>query len=724
MNGVIKHSYSAAELATVLLVGWPTTAKGMRQRAAVEQWAHCDVAGRGGAGGKRREYLLSGLPGALREAIATASIARAQPPAPGSPKSAELVLQQCEAIAPLAAELRNWQRERMEARAALLMEVRRIGTDIGTNRAVAALAKLAQAATLPPHLQALVPLANARPGKAGKRTLSRGSLLRWLKLAKRGTAALAPKPCRAGAPIPAWLPQLLNLYQRPTKPSLAGCLEQLVGQLPQHVPAPSASSARRWMRRINPIDLARGRMGARDLRSIRPFVKRDTRHMWPGDCYTADGHTFDAEVAHPAHGRPFRPEITSVLDVATRRCVGWSAGLAESTWAVLDAQRHAIESCGIPALWYTDRGSGYANAMQEDLVVGFAARIGITITHSLPYNSQARGLSERSHHSIWVRAAKQLPTYMGAPMDREAKQKVFKLTRGDIQASGTSRLLIPWSEFLKFCQEQVDAYNGRSHTALGKIRDPSGGKLRRQSPNDAWQAALDEGWEPARVVAEESADLFRPYKICIVNRGMVRLYNNSYFHAALAEFHGDPVHVGYDIHDASCVWVRAQTGPMICIAEFEGNRRAYFAQSVIDQAAERRAQGRIRRAAARIEEAQAELDPPALLEQGPRAAASMSFPREKRRSPAARLRTISSFISDEEVAKFQEEEATPKRIALGGLVSDDEKYGCWKEIKARRDAGETLESGDEQFYRAGLENMYFKVMQEGEQTPFIGAGAT
>lgn len=55
------------------------------------------------------------------------------------------------------------------------------------------------------------------------------------------------------------------------------------------------------------------------------FTRRTTEGMEPGTVYTADGKTFDASVAHPVSGRPFRPEITTVIDVATRRVVGWAA---------------------------------------------------------------------------------------------------------------------------------------------------------------------------------------------------------------------------------------------------------------------------------------------------------------------------------------------------------------------------------------------------------------
>ncbi|MDC5138046.1 DDE-type integrase/transposase/recombinase, partial [Acinetobacter baumannii] len=126
----------------------------------------------------------------------------------------------------------------------------------------------------------------------------------------------------------------------------------------------------------------------------------------------ADGHCFDAEVAHPQHGKPFRPELTSIIDVATRRLVGWSIALSESSWAVLDAIRMSATECGIPAIFYVDNGSGYKNDLPKAQWRGFLARLNPEVSHALPYNSQANGLIERSHQTIWVKAAKNLPTYI------------------------------------------------------------------------------------------------------------------------------------------------------------------------------------------------------------------------------------------------------------------------------------------------------------------------
>lgn len=87
---------------------------------------------------------------------------------------------------------------------------------------------------------------------------------------------------------------------------------------------------RRWLDKVGNVERERGRRGARDLKNILPHKRREFMHLKPAAIYTADGHTFDAEVLNPLSGLPFRPEITTVLDVGTRRCMGWSVGLKQS----------------------------------------------------------------------------------------------------------------------------------------------------------------------------------------------------------------------------------------------------------------------------------------------------------------------------------------------------------------------------------------------------------
>jgi putative transposase len=84
------------------------------------------------------------------------------------------------------------------------------------------------------------------------------------------------------------------------------------------------------------------------------------------------------------------------------------------------------------------------------------------------------------------------------------------------------------------------------------------------------------------------------------------LFGNRYFSRALEEFHGERLRIGYDVNDASRVWVYADDGRLICTAEWNANVRSFFPVSVIEQARDRRAAGRVNRLQVHLEEVQAE----------------------------------------------------------------------------------------------------------------------
>lgn len=586
--------------------------------------------GRGG----ERVYRLSGLPADLRgtdgstirtgfrqRAIdyliskqAPAASASAPVPAVAPPPGAatQAAAPATGALANVAgdglAHLKDWQRDCAYARRAVLMHLEDVQARTGCtqNDAIATLIARAAEKRLDEHVERLVMQANERRGVG--RTLSRATLLAWKRAFNdRGLIGLAPAGCER-LDVPAWAGAALQLWQRPQKPTIAYVVEKLPAELPAGIPVPSYHQVRRFItERLGNVAREVGRRAPRDLKNILPFKRRDTSKMWPCDAYTADGHTFDAEVAHPVHGRPFRPELTSVLDIATRRAVGWTASLKETQLDVLDALRHAFTTSGDCAIFYTDNGPGYKNALQSAPAVGMAARLGYEVKHSLPYNSQSRGIIERAHQSIFVRAARELPTYIGAAMDAEAKNKVYKLTRRDLKDVGKSQLLMPWDAFISYIQAAIDDYNNRPHRALPRVRDAATGRMRHQSPNEAWQSAIDDGWTPTVISADEARELFRPRRIAEVRRCEIRAFGHTYFARALEEQHDNKVAIGYDVHDASSVMVYDLQGRYLCDAHADANRSDYFGESVLEQAAAKRAAARRRRLEDKLQEVAEEL---------------------------------------------------------------------------------------------------------------------
>ena len=609
MSG-IKEAYTTQELMVILGVRAAST---VLRRAKREGWLSQPCSGRGGG----FEWLVSSMPEKTRLAIAyavkPAEDAPATVAAPALPNTAPLC------------HLSEKERNAVVARLAFVREIERLALVSSYKAAISSLALASLQGTLPARLAGLVPFANARYGRGESRGLSERSLYEWRAVyAEKGEAGLIPRHPQKVMTPPAWLHLFLKFWQRPQKPSIAQAHEEFAGacqsiitgvntNLPvdlnvtgtqcfllnaaaelQKSGIPSIYAVRRWLQKIALPEREAGRRTGNALLHLRPHKLRLTDDLLPTDVYTADGTTADVEVLHPYNGQPFKPELTFVVDVVTRRVVGVSVALAEDKFTILDALRMACCAGGIPAIFYTDNGPGYKNKLMLAEGVGMLERLGIEKADAIPGRPQGKGLMERTVQTLTRRLCKQFASCTTYDMDPDAAHKVFKLSRKQIKETGTSGYQPSWQEFLDALKRRVAQYNATPHRGLPRFVDGTG-KRRNYSPDEYWATFTAQNWEPVTVSDDLREELFMPAEQRQVRNGWITFYNAKYFSFELADFHGERVQVRYDIWDPSKVYVWTLDGRKICTAELNGNAMPYFPKSRIQAGRDKREKAQVQR---------------------------------------------------------------------------------------------------------------------------------
>lgn len=578
--------FSASEL--VGLPGVPKTREEISRRASRDKWTRQPRKGKKGGG---FEYHATALPAETRDALSKQIVPVAPITLPAPVKAATALVTDPRFV-------KDWQKRALEGRAIIVSHVQQLQMDHGVSQAdaVAALVSLSKEKKLPGWLMDAARAANQRGGNSGSRLLSRTTLYKWIKAVKEGQTVnvLLPKSAWVKTDYP-WSAELLRLYCISSNPDLTACLERLPAFLPEGVKVPSVDAARRFLDKLPFHVRNKGRIGPKEMRAHKAFSVQDIDGLEAGYLFIGDGHTFKAQVAHPVHGRPFRPEITTFLDVATRKIVGWSIALAENTWSVADALRHACETHTLPVSIYYDMGSGANNKAWDDDVLGMVARLGLTKKNSIPGNSQARGAIEIIHKTVMHKAAKWMPTYVGKDMSGEARFYREREMKKDLKETGEIKILPKWHEFIDLMKEIVATYNARPHSSLPKIADPATGRMRRMTPGERWDESIANGAGLFPLTEEEAVFLFRPYEMRKCRRALVSMFGRVYYNRELEPYHQEWVQVGYDIRDIRRVWVNDKDGRLICEAVLDGHRRAYDDQEKIDFGNERRVRNQIKR---------------------------------------------------------------------------------------------------------------------------------
>lgn len=629
MNVEIKSHYTAKELASLNLRSLPTSHCNVRAKLEAEKVQSRPRSGRGGG----VEYAFDSLPAEVQAEIKAKHI-RAM--LPKVEKSSVPALFERD-----LGDLTDAQRATADARLLMALLVAEYEVELGgRTKSLEYVSQLSRDGALPvvdgTDYNQVCAVALAKKSRTGAKVgVGVRKLHEWCMLAKQCDSAeqrlKAFAPQKQGKPEVEpvqleWLSDFMDVYRHANGLNVARAYERFCQRYVEKHGLdgglPSITQVRLALEKLPPYVREKGRLTGSRLRQLRSYVKRDWNPDWvmANDVWVGDGHLLKMQVQHPIHGQAFAPELTLVLDAPSRLIVGWSLALSESHLAVIDALRMAMVKHGIPAIYYSDNGSGQKNKVVDgDSESGFAEitgilpRLGVTHAFGIPGNPQGRAIIERAMKEVPSRIAQRFETYFGSGADDETVRKNLvavrsfsralaqrKVELSPLQQRG-QRILPSWKELLVVVAEEVERYNvSHKHKGIG-YRTP-------MEMRGKMLAELElHGGEIVCLSELEARDMFRPAVMRKVHRAIVEYENGQYYHRDLEPLHGEMVVVLVDIFDPSQVIVRDKHGRFICEAVLDGHKRDAFPMAYVDKAREKRAKGRIGRNEDKIVEAKAEL---------------------------------------------------------------------------------------------------------------------
>lgn len=631
-----KEFYSALELVNLVLNSLPKTVKGIIARAKKENWQSRPRQGRGGG----VEYAFGGLPKDVQ-----AEIKALQVKAEMKALTAKVDKSASRAVALVERnldELTHAQRETADARLLMALLVAQFECELGGRTvAIRHVSDLSRNGALPvidgTDYNVVCATALAKKSKSGVKVgVGVRKLHEWCLLADVCDSAeerlkmFAPQ--KQGQPeiLPIyidWLPDFLAVYRNTNGLNVAEAYRIFAVSYQakySHKAVPSLAQVRGALGKLPKFVREEGRVTGSHYRSLLTYVKRDWNTSWfmNNDVWVGDGHSLKMKVQHPEHGRPFTPELTVIIDAPSRFVVGWSLSYSESTFAVADALRHGMIHHGIPAIYYSDNGSGQTNNTLDADLTGILPRLGVHHETGIAGNPQGRGIIERFMKVVprWI--AQQFATSYVTGADRETVRKtlvsVNSLAKAQEQFKTDDELtavqksakgkLPTWNELLQVVEQAIDFYNNHwEHSSIGTTPQAMRNALAKRMEQD--------GLEIVPLLEVDARDLYRPAFQRRVQRAWIQLFNMSYWHKALEPLDGQDVMCCVDQHDPSSIIVRTLVDDVyICHAVLNGNKHDAFPKSLVEIKREQRANRRLKKLEDEARKAQLEKKPTLLIE--------------------------------------------------------------------------------------------------------------
>ena len=706
-----QKNYSAAELAG--LPGVPSTKRGVNMMAQRDGWIFRERAGRGGG----REYPLSALPAITQAALAQQDLAAA--PVVALPRVDQ----------PL-------QGDRAEALAAMF-----------EGRPASIKAKARECLAIVQEYYALLGRGFARSAVVDAIVLERGiseaTLGRYLALV-RGQPEhlwmflLAPRhPGRtATAEMSAEAWELLRGdYLRAERPTQSACISRLrtmAASRPDWI-IPSNRTLARKLDQLPRAMKILAREGTKALRDTFPAQQRSKAALSALSIVNGDGYRHNVWVRFP-DGEVVRAKTWFFQDVYSSKVLAWRTDKTEHTDMVRLAFGDLVERWGIPGAVLLDNTLAAANKtmsggikhrfrfkVRDEEPDGVFKLLGLDVMWATPGHGQAKPVERVFGKGGLGEYVDKAPELAGAWTGGAVDDKP--------EYDGKSRV-VDLADLSAVIEREISAYNAREGRRgaiqRGRSFDAVFDESYRVTPIQRATEAQRRLW----LLATEPVNCARKDGAITLDAGRVvgERLSNRFWSARLHEYAGRKVVARFDPHRLhEGVHVYTTDGRYIDFAICDmpagfndrnaarerSRARNTFVRSVKAQREAEQRMGVLDVAKARAGTSQGTI--PAAV------APTRTVIRGAFGDPLERPPVTVAPMDDETAEMMRQMEAEqaagpkePAPVDVSTLHNDDQKYAHWKRLQARVNAGESLTDGDADFFRSFGEDMYCKVLEEGE----------
>jgi transposase InsO family protein len=375
-------------------------------------------------------------------------------------------------------------------------------------------------------------------GRHQEPAVSRGTIWKWYKrYRERGLAGLCREvrsdqgsSRRLSADAKKWL----DAKYLGERLSITLCHESLEREwYARGWPGDAASyhAVRSYLQSLGKPFVVVGREGARGYnRKIEGYLERDFDSVRVNGVWVSDHRKYDVWVYNDCfpHERPMmalRVWHTMILDMRSRKAVGWAFCANPSSDSISSALHMAISQYGVPETFYVDNGKDYKKigrrAEISNEASGLLVRLGVKLQYCIPAHPQSKlvesffsGQSKRFDLIYGNSYAGRKPALRPEECDEQLRlHKAFLAHKQPWTPLGCA------SDFLVAAEQWIAEYNKKPHSGRG---------MNGKSPNEVYETACPERDRRLPDMEELSSLFWDQHQRKILRGGCVELYSERY----------------------------------------------------------------------------------------------------------------------------------------------------------------------------------------------------